>query len=103
MTLQKKIQMSHTKKRQRLFQLYGKYAEQTKRLNNLFSWKQFYNQGIEKIDSFRSANKAEQDIYDKYHPEQERYKRSNKCQEQIDILKEQIELTKAQIHELKES
>lgn len=95
--------MSYGKKRQSLFKLYSKYSEQTKRLNNLFSWKQFYNQGVEKIDSFRSANKAEQDLYDKYHPEENRYKSSNKCQEQIDVLKEQIELTKEQIHELKEA
>lgn len=95
--------MNNGKKRQGLFKLYAKYSEQTKKLNNLFSWKQFYNQGVEKIDSFRSSNKAEQDLYDKYHPEEKRYIRSNKCQEQIDVLKEQIELTKQQIHELKEA
>lgn len=95
--------MSYQKKRQSLFKLYAKYTEQTKRLNNLFSWKQFYNQGVEKIDSFRSANKAEQDLYDKYHPEDQRYLRSNKCQEQIDALKVEIEVTKQQIHELKEA
>lgn len=95
--------MSYQKKRQNLFKLYKKYADQTKQLNNLFSWKQFYNQGVEKIDSFRSSNKTEQDLYDKYHPEEKRYLRSNKCQEQIDTLKVEIELTKQQIHELKEA